>query len=213
MGNNTANVFEQFALRGPHDIHQMLIRAPRLTGFQHFLKQTLPRGERRKLKILAARIAGERQHNYPLSRITQERFHAVFAHIGCHGQRIYGIGFEKRFGIARTGIADVAALGIGDDEMVRTVHLQIVDGAFKGLQSLEPVALIKSQVGFVGHTKRCRCIDDGLVEFEDRVVRRLQMCGNLLHIGIQTDTEKRLLLKNLRNKFLLVHTLKSFAQR
>ena len=26
MGNNTANVFEQFALRGPHDIHQMLIR-------------------------------------------------------------------------------------------------------------------------------------------------------------------------------------------
>ena len=86
----------------------------------HFLHINSPGGEAWYLDRLSETL---RSCEKPILTFYEQMCCSAGYYIGCHGQRIYGIGFEKRFSIARTGVAVVAALGIGDDEMVRTVHL------------------------------------------------------------------------------------------
>ena len=154
---------------------------------------------------MAAFVRGECQEDDPLTLILEERSHAVLAHIRSHSEGIEVDFFEEGAGIHCAGVADVAALGICDDEVLWVVLVEVLDGLLKRNPSLHAHALIESEVGFVSHTIGCGGINNCLVEGKDGVFLLQQMLWNLLDVGVETHTEEGLLGENLIDKFLTCH--------
>ena len=154
---------------------------------------------------MAAFVRGECQEDDPLAFVLEERSHAVLAHVGSHREGIEVDFFEEGAGIHRAGVADVAALGIGDDEVLWVVLVEVLDGLLKRNPSLHAHALIESEVGLVCHTIGCGGINNCLVEGKDGVFLLQQMLWNLLDVGVETHTEEGLLGENLIDKFLTCH--------
>ena len=68
--------------------------------------------------------------------------------------------------------------------------VQIVDGLLECHHSLDAKRLVKSEIGFVGHTIGCGSVDYGLIEGVDRVFFTFQVFGNLLDVCIKSYAEK-----------------------
>ena len=81
-------------------------------------------------------------------------------------------------------------LGIGDDEVVGVVGLEVGDGLFVCLVALEAVALVEGEVGLVGHAVVGRSVNDGLIEGEDGILLCQEVSGDLLGVGVEAYAEE-----------------------
>lgn len=205
FGGDAAHVGEEFALRGTHDKHQLVVGGPGLGDAQHLLKEAFALCVGSELEVLRPLVRGQSQHDDPVSLVVEERFHAIFSHVGSHRYGVDVEMLEEAACIHLRGIAYVAAFGVGDDELVGIVFLDVTDGFLKGFPPFEAEALIEGEVGFVGHTQVGRGVDDGFVEGEDGVFFLQEMLRYLLDVGIETYAEKRFLAADILKKLLFVH--------
>ena len=212
-GSTLANVLEHLSLSGTYHIHHIGIVAPLLALLQHLLKESFAVFVLSHLEIQRALVGCKSQEDYPLVLISQEGLHAVLTHIRGDSQGIKVVLLKECTGIHSRCVADIPSLGIGDDEVMGIMLVQIVNGLFKGHDSLHAEGFIESQIGLVGHTVVCRGIYDGLVEGEDRVFLIQQMGRNFLQVGIQSYAEERLLVKYLFYQFLSVHNVNAICFR
>ena len=135
-------------------------------------------------------VAGQCKQDNPFILVGEERGNTVFTHVGSYGYRVYVQFFKECTCVHGRGIADVAALGIGYDELVRVVLLDVVYGLFKGNPAFYSHALIEGEIRFVGDTQVGCCIDNCFVEGEDRVFFFQQVFRDFLNIRVQTYAEK-----------------------
>ena len=186
VGYYTPDVAEHLALGGSHDVHHVVGVAPLPAHAQHLLKQTLAAGVGRELEVVAAFVACECKQHHPFAVVSEKRAHAVLAHVGCYGKSVDVVFSEERTCIHGRGVADVAAFGVGDDEVVRAVGLEVVYGFLESDHPLYSESLVEGQVGFVCHAIGCRGVDDGLVESEYRIFVVQQMLRYFFQIGVES---------------------------
>ena len=79
------------------------------------------------------------------------------------------------------------------DELVRIVGAYVVYRLVKCLQALEPVALIKSQIGFVCNAEIGRGVNYFFVKGEYRILPVQQVLRDFADIGVKTYAQKRFL--------------------
>jgi hypothetical protein len=65
-----------------------------------------------------------------------------------------------------------------------------LDRPCQALPSLDPVAFIKSKIGFVCHSKVVGGINDLPVEFKCRIISLEKVLWDFGKIGVEADTEK-----------------------
>ena len=148
-----------------------------------------------ELEVAASGIGCEREQNHPLALIVHERLHAVKTHVRGHGDCIHTHVLEKRAGVERRGVADVAALGVGYDELVGIILADIPDSAVKCLPARpHSETLVEGCVGFIGHAVRCGGVDDGFVEGKNRILFVEKVLRDFLDISVKAYTEKRTFL-------------------
>ena len=205
MRSQSAHVLEHFAARSTHDKHHVLWRAPFLRLAHHFFKEPLAVFIFRELEIEASLVARERQQGHPFPVVFEEGRHAVFTHVGSHGEHIDVVFVEKRASIHFRGVADVATLRIGDDEVVRMAFANVFDGFLEGNHAVSAVRLVEGEIGLVGHAVGCRGVDDGFVELHDGVVQVEQVRRNFLGVGVEPYAKKRFLGENLLNQLFSGH--------
>ena len=128
VGGYTADVLECLALGGAYDIHHLVGVCPFLALVQHLLKELLTVGVLGKLEVVASLVAGKCKQDDPFAFIAQEGSNTVLAHIGGNGYGVHVDFFKERAGIHGTGVADVAALGVGDNHLLGVVLVEILDG-------------------------------------------------------------------------------------
>ena len=152
-------------------------------------------------------VGGQGKANDPLPLIAEEWLQGVLAHIGSHGDSIKIEVLEERTRIKRRGVANVATLGIGDDELIGILLANVADSLLEGNPSFHAKTLVESEIGLVGDAIGFGGIDDGLVELEDSVLcrQRLQMFGNLLDVGVETYAKEGLLQLDLFEKLGTCH--------
>ena len=137
----------------------------------------------------------------------EERGYAVFAHVGCHGDGIDVVFVEECACVHVGSIPDVSAFGVGDDEVVGILFLDVAYGLFVSSYSVNTERLVECEVGLVCHAVGCRCVDDGFVELEQRVVHVEQMDGYALGIGVESHAQEGFLRAYLVDELLSVHGL------
>ena len=120
-----------------------------------------------ELEVVAALIACEGEQYDPFALVAEERSHAVLAHVGGHGEGIDVEVFEKGARVHGARVADVATLGVGNDEVIGMVLANVRDCLLEGLPSLAAEALVESEVGLIGHAIGGGGVDNGLVEIDD----------------------------------------------
>ena len=120
--------------------------------------------------------------------MAQEGLHRLASHVGRKGDGVKVHRFEIGFRIHPGGVSDIAALGIGNKELVGMVRPQVVHRLLQDAQPLRALALVKSQVGLEGHAEGCSGIDDGLVK-----VQYAHPGGQFRGIGVQAYAQHRVL--------------------
>ncbi|OAV63781.1 hypothetical protein Barb4_04734 [Bacteroidales bacterium Barb4] len=185
------HIQQHLPLRGTDHIHYPLLIRPFLRLLQYLFKQTLAAGILRKLKILRAFVGSKSQQNHPAVGINKERLHAVFTHIGGDGDGIRLVcTAEESAGVHLRRIADVTALGIGNNKLIGIVFANICHCLLKGKQTLYAQTLVESHVWLESYTIIGCCINDSLVESENRVFLVQQVWGYLCDIGVQSYAEE-----------------------
>ena len=208
VGGDAANVLKHLALGSTYDKHNLILSAPSLDGAEHLLKEACRSAiDGRKLEVMRTLVGGQGKTNDPLALIAEEWLQGVLAHIGSHGDSIKIEVLEERTRIKRRGVANVATLGIGDDELIGILLANVADGLLEGDPSFHAKALVESEVGLVSDAVGLSGIDDGLVELEDGILSRqlLQVLGNLLDVGVETYAKEGLLLLDLFEKLRTSH--------
>ena len=76
---------------------------------------------------------------------------------------------EETAGIHLRSVADIAAFGIGDDEMVGIMLAKVGYRLLEGIQTGIAQLLVKGQVGLVCHTVGSGGVDDSAVERIDGI--------------------------------------------
>ena len=166
-----------------------------------------------QLEVEGPLVGGQRQEDDPLALDGQERLHTVGTHIGGHGDGVeveVAFGVEEGTGIALAGVADVAALGVGNGEDGLAQLVEIVHGELELAQTLDAEGLVEGQIGLVGHTVVDGGIDDGTVEAENAVLGVAQMLGHLGGVGVEADAEERLSFSYQADEVLSIHGVSLF---
>ena len=78
-----------------------------------------------------------------MARVLEEGLYAIAAHVGGDGQGVDLEVLEEAARIHVAGVADVATLGVGDDELLGIFALQVGDGLLEGLDAEAAHALIE----------------------------------------------------------------------
>lgn len=208
---NAAYVFKEFALRGTYHVHHLLVSAPLLRHAEHALEETLALRVGGELEIVRALVARQGEQHRPLAGVGEKRRYAVFAHVGRNGQRVHLRAFEEGAGVHGGGVADVAALRVGNDELVGIVCLDVLHRLLKRLPAFDAEAFVESEVGLVGHAVGGGGVDDGFVEREDGFCRRCTVVNDvlrhLLQVGIESDAEERTFAGDVVDNLLFVHRM------
>ena len=119
VGCYLADILEHLALCSSDNVHHVLLVAPLLGGLEHTLVEGCAVVVLGELEVEGPLVGGQRQEDDPLALDGQERLHTVGTHIGGHGDGVeveVAFGVEEGTGIALAGVADVAALGVGNGE-------------------------------------------------------------------------------------------------
>ncbi len=120
--------------------------------------------------------------------MAEKGFHRLASHVRRKGDGVKVHRFEIGLRIHPGGVSDIAALGIGNKELVGMVRPQVVHRFLQDAQALGAHALVEGQIGFEGHAIRGRCIDDGLVK-----VQYAHPGGQFRGIGVQAHAQHRVL--------------------
>ena len=99
VGDYPADVFKHLALCGAHHIHHVVFVAPLLRCAEHFLEEALAVLVGGELEVVRPLVAGQGEQYHPFALVLQERHHAVFSHIRCHGERVDVVFLEECAGI------------------------------------------------------------------------------------------------------------------
>ena len=190
FGHNLADVLEGAALGGAYHVHHLFVTCPFLGFAEHLLEEAFALRVFCQLKVVRAFVAGQCKQDYPFALVGEERGNTVLAHIGGNGYGVYIQFFEERAGIHGRGVSDVTAFGVGNDELVGIVLLDVVHGLLESYPAFHAHAFVKSKVGLVGNAEVGCCIDDSFIESEDRVFFFQQMFGDFLDVGIKTYAKK-----------------------
>lgn len=205
VGRDAADVGKEAALRGAYDVHHTVCSGPLLRCAQYFLEQPLTCFVLGQLEVVRTFVAGQRQEYDPFPVVAEERGHAVLSHVGSHCQCVEIHLFEERAGIHGRRVADVAAFGVGNDELLGIVLFQVADRLFKGGPAFQSSALVKGEVRLVGDAVGGRGVDDSLVEGKDGVVLAEQVGGYFLYVRVEADAEERRFPTDVLDDFLSVH--------
>ena len=139
------------------------------------------------------RLVGGQGHHYgELARIFEERGDGLASHVRRNGHRIEIHRFEKRLCVHLGRVSDIAALGIGDKELLRVVRADIIHGLLQRLHTIPAVALVERQVRFICDAMRGSRIHYGLVELikgTGSSAELLDVCRHLAEISVQTDAK------------------------
>ena len=210
VGHNATHVGQHLGLGSAHNIHHIVGVAPFFGAFQHILEKAPPGvlvlGQ---LKIVGTFVGRKRQQDNPLVGIGQERRHRVLTHVGRNGERVetkVALRRQESARILPRSVADVAALGVGNEKRLLAQAVEIVRGKLKLAQSLDAHRLIKRQIGLVGHTIVDGSVDDSFVEQKRRVGLSLQMLGYLVKVSVKANAEERFPFVNQVNKFCTFHS-------
>ena len=171
MRSQFPNPGNLIGLRGPHHKHQLVGSGPGLCFLNHRFKQLLRLIINvLSLKIGTAGVARQCQQNDPLTGIIKERQYRIVTHIRGHRDGIEVEAccrrIEESTGVKARRVADVAALGIGNGE---TIFRDVVQRFLQTLPAAWPLRFIERNIGFVGHGIGRSGIDNGFVEFKNRV--------------------------------------------
>ena len=212
VGHNATDVLKSTSLSGTHHIHHAVAAGPLLTLAQHLFKEAFALLVGHELEVVATLVAGECQQHHPLVLVGEEGRDTVFAHIGSHRDSIQVGLLKEGAGIHGAGVADVATLGICDDELVGMMLTQIGDGLLEGYPAPHAHAFIEGKVGLVGHTVGCGGIDNGLVETEDGVFLLQQAGRELADVGIQPHAKETLFPAYVLKNLFFCHSSLSFIR-
>ena len=197
VGQNFSNSLKMSGLRGSDDEHQIFRAAPGGCFSEYIFKKRFAGFEFLKLKIEAAAIRGQTEYDGPFSLKTEERADGIFAHVRCHRERICPHFFKKSGRVKPRGVADIAAFGIGDDEMVGA---DFADNFFKRQPARRAEGLEKREVRFEGHAMRFRRVNYLSAKFKNGVFKTEQMSGQLRHFRVEADAEHRFFLENMADE-------------
>ena len=196
--SQTAHIADELAAGGTDDKHHVDGRAPLLGLDHHIFKHSHTLGVADHLEVLRALVGCEGQHHCPLALEAEEGSHAVLAHVGSHRDGIDTGTLEEGLGIHAGGVADVAALCVGDDELVGILLADIFHGFLKHAHALGAHSLVEGEVGLVGHAVALGGVDDCLVEFEDAFCALVgQSLGHLGRIGIEPHAQEAALAQDI----------------
>jgi hypothetical protein len=206
LGRKLPHPHKSFGVGGANHKHQVFGAAPFLDSLQHRFPEGLPGiFKPAALEVAAALVGSERQHDGPLAGMAEEWGYAVFAHIRRHGDGIATHLLEKCFGVHVAGVANVAALGIGDDQvLLADIFYRFVECC----PAFWSKCFIKSQVGLVCHAELTGSIDDCLVERQDWIAFLVQVLGDFLQLGVESDTEEGFFTKDFSDEGGSVHRAK-----
>ena len=210
------DVLKHLSLCGTNYVHHVLVVAPFLTLLQYLLKQALAILVLHQLEVVTALIAGKSQQHHPFAVVAQEWCNAVLAHVRSNGQRIYIVLLKESLGVHLRCVTDIAALGIGYNQVLGIVLLQIFDNALESSHTLNAVSLVEGQVGLVGHTVGSSSINNAGAKLKQHAEGHLfllvlflhnllQAFGHLVQVCVQSHAQKALLLANLFNQFFSGH--------
>ena len=173
IGCDATNVLKHLALGSAHDKHDLIFGAPGLDGAKHLFEEACRSAiDGRKLEVMRALVGGQGKANHPLALIAEKRFQGVLSHVGSHGDGIDVEMLKERTGIKRRGVANVAALGIGDDELIGILLANVADSLLEGNSTFYAKLLVESEIRLVGDAIGFSGIDNGLVELEDGILGR-----------------------------------------
>ena len=194
VGGNGSDLREHIGLGGTNDIHHIVGGAPLLGGLEDLLEK-MPAGGFvfKELEIEGAFVGGEGEKDDPLVGIDGEGGDGVFAHIGGNGDCVeieIALWVEKGFGILLGGVAYVTAFGVGNGEDGLAQLVEVVHGLFELDEAGNAHAFVEGEVGFVGDAIVDGGVDDGFVEEEGGIGIATQMVGDLIQIGIESDTKE-----------------------
>src|SRR5690606_14898165 len=96
------------------------------------------------------------------------------------------------FGVLPGGIADVAALGVRDDEEI-ALAADVGDGGLHVRPALVAEGLVEGEVELVGHREVVRHLHDGFVVRPNRVAFPPEMLRHHPLLGIEAHAEQALL--------------------
>ncbi len=205
MGSDAPDVFKQAALCGTHHIHHLVGPGPLLRGEQHFLEKPLAVFVLHQLEVVRALVACQGKQDDPFVFVFQERSDGIFSHVRSYGEGVDVHLLEERAGIHGRRVANISAFGIGDDELVGVVLLDVPDGFVKSFPTFQTIAFVEGQVGLIGHAIRGCGIDDSAVEGEDGILLLQEMGRDFFKVGVQPDAQERLLPADVADKLFSVH--------
>ncbi len=201
-----------------HDYkHDLLVGGPLLCLGEHILEEAGAGDGLGELEVARAGVGGQRQQDDPFALMAEERLHAVRTHVGSHGEGVDAEIVEEGAGVERRGVADVATLRVGDDQLIGIFLADVGHGLCEHLPTLGSESLVEGGVGLVGHAVGGSGVDDGLIEGEHCLglaeAAVGDACGEFQRVAVESDTEKRALAGDVGDKFLLFHIFLGFMGR
>ena len=139
------------------------------------------------LEVLRALVGCEGQQHHPLIGVAEEWRHAVLAHVGGHGEGVDVKSLKEALGIHFGGVANVAALGVGDYHHVGIIGADVGHSVFKGLVALHALHLIEGQIGLEGYGVLRGGVDYGLVEGQQVAAKA---GWHLAEVGVEAHAQE-----------------------
>ena len=207
VGHYLAYFLEGLSLCGAHHVHHLVVAGPLLALAQNLLEEFLAVGALCQLEVVAALVAGKRKEDDPLAVVAQEGGYAVLAHVGRYGNGVEIVFLEERPCVHGRSVADVATLGISDDELVGVVLLDVLYRLLESHETFHAESLVEGKVGLVCHAVCGGGIYDGLVEREDGVFLVQEVGRYFLQVGVKAYAEETALCLDITDKFLSGHSI------
>ena len=168
-----------------------------------------------KFKIRCALIRGKSKNDSPFALILKEGTHRVLAHVWSKSHRIEIHCLVKGAGIHGGRIAYVAALGVGNYELVGIIGTYIAYGSVKHSETIGSESFVECKIRLIGNTIGCGSIDYSLVETKHRVlsvsVVGKQMLRNFFYVGVESDAKERAFAEYIFDQFCTLHKFFIFS--
>jgi len=124
------------------------------------------------------------------------------------------ISSKKCTRVELAGVADVAALGAGDDELVGVLLAEVLHRLLEGDPFLHAVCLVEGQIGLVGDSVGYRYVDNRFVKFKDGVETLFLRCTlnevlrHFLQVSVQSHAQEALLTQDILVRLFTCHVFK-----
>jgi hypothetical protein len=158
----------------------------------HPFEEALASIEGEHLKVITPWVAGAAEQEDPLAWILEKWGEAVAAHIGAHGYSVCAIPLEGFLGVIDCGGANVTALGVQDQKVLRMGRLNVPADRLKCRFKSEGRKV--RNLWLEGAAMRSRGIHDPDTELLNRLsdFDSFKGKGKSAGLGVKTNTEQAL---------------------